>query len=154
MISLCFPCRLPKTWLNLGKRSKTKLMAETKFGSFEGLLEITEEGLRPIASILREIILETGPDACEVVRLGDRAATYGVGPKKMSEGYVYILPYKSWVNLGFYRGAALDDPHGLLEGTGKNLRHIKMRSVEDTGRPGVEALIRQALEERKKVLNR
>ena len=32
-------------------------MAETKFGSFEGLLEITEEGLRPIASILKEIIL-------------------------------------------------------------------------------------------------
>lgn len=129
-------------------------MAETKFGSFEDLLEITEEELRPIASTLKEIILETCPDACEVVRLGDRAATYGVGPKKMSEGYVYILPYQSWVNLGFYRGAALEDPHGLLEGTGKNLRHIKMRTVEDAGRPGVRALIRQAMEERKRALNR
>ncbi|MCB0550906.1 MAG: DUF1801 domain-containing protein [Phaeodactylibacter sp.] len=129
-------------------------MDETKFGTFDGLLEITEERLRPIASALKKMILEIDPGACEVVRLGDRAATYGVGPKKMSEGYAYILPYQSWVNLGFYKGAALDDPYSLLEGTGKNLRHIKMRSVEDTGRPGVEALIRQALEERKKVLNR
>ncbi|MCO6475111.1 MAG: DUF1801 domain-containing protein [Phaeodactylibacter sp.] len=127
-------------------------MAETQFGSFDDLLEITAEELRPIASELKTIIQGIDPDACEVVRLGDRAATYGVGPKKMSEGYVYILPYKSWVNLGFYRGAILDDPHGLLEGAGKNLRHIKMRSVEDTGRPGVAALIRQALEERRQAL--
>ena len=70
-------------------------MDETKFGTFDGLLEITEERLRPIASALKKMILEIDPGACEVVRLGDRAATYGVGPKKMSEGYAYILPYQS-----------------------------------------------------------
>lgn len=77
-------------------------MADNKFGTFEDLLEITEKELQPIAIRLREIILELDPDACEVVRLGDKAATYGIGPKKMSEGYAYILPNKNWVNLGFY----------------------------------------------------
>ena len=127
-------------------------MAETKYGSFEELLELSEEALRPIVSQLRTIILAIDPDACEVVRLGDRAATYGLGPKKMSEGYVYVLPYRSWVNLGFYKGADLPDPDGLLEGTGKSLRHIKIRSLEETGNPALKKLIRLALEERGRAL--
>ena len=81
---------------------------------------------------LKEIITQVDPDTYEVVRLGDRAATYGVGQKKMIEGYVYILPHKSWVNLGFFRGSILSDPNGLLEGTGKNMRHVKIHSMEDT----------------------
>ena len=113
----------------------------------------TEE-LQPIAIRLREIILELDPDACEVVRLGDRAATFGVGPKKMSEGYAYIMPNKNWVNLGFYKGAILPDPGGLLEGTGKSLRHIKTHSLDDANRPEVKELLKLALAERKEALNR
>jgi hypothetical protein len=128
-------------------------MGTTHFGTFEDLIEITPEALRPIARRLREIVIDIHPEAVEVVRLGDKAATYGLGPKKMSEGYVYILPYKSWVNLGFYQGALLDDPDGLLEGTGKKLRHIKMRRIEDTARPGVRQLIELALAERKEALS-
>ena len=70
-------------------------MSDKKFGTFEDLLEITEKELRPISIRLREIILQLDANACELVRLGDKAATYGVGPKKMSEGYAYILPYKT-----------------------------------------------------------
>ena len=124
-------------------------MAATKFGTFTDLLDLTEDNLRPIVAALRTVILEIDPNACEVVRLGDRAATYGIGPKKMKEGYTYILPHKSWVNLGFYKGASLKDPSGLLEGTGKNMRHIKIRSVEDTEKTDIKKLIQLALEERK-----
>lgn len=129
-------------------------MADTKFGTFNDLLEITVEELRPIAMRLREVILEIDPDAVEVVRLGDRAATYGIGLKKMSEGYVYILPYKNWVNLGFYNGALFADKFELLEGTGKKLRHIKMRSLEDVERPVLRELILLALSERKEALGK
>ena len=100
-------------------------------------------------SFIRKIILEIHPDVCEVTRLGDRATTFGVGPKKMSEGYSYLMPHKSWVNLGFYKGALLDDPEGLMEGTGKKLRHVKIRSLESAQRPEVKALIERALAERK-----
>lgn len=129
-------------------------MENKKFGTFEELLAISPPELHPIAIRLRELIFELDPNACEVVRLGDKAATFGVGPKKMSEGYAYILPYKKWVNLGFYKGATLADDRGLLEGTGKSLRHVKMHSIEDANRPEVKALLTLALAERKKALNK
>jgi hypothetical protein len=127
-------------------------MPETKYGTFAELMDITEPTMRPIAQRLREIVVDVHPDTVEVVRLGDRAATYGVGPKKMSEGYAYILPHKNWVNLGFYKGAELPDPAGIMEGTGKKLRHVKVRSVEDAGRPEIRVLIGEALAERNQAL--
>ena len=129
-------------------------MSQTKFGTFAELMEITAPEMRLVAERLRQIVYEIDPEAVEVVRLGDRAATYGIGPKKMSEGYVYILPYTNWVNLGFYHGTELPDLDALLEGTGKKLRHIKMHSLTNTERPGVRPLIAAALAERKKALGR
>ncbi len=115
-------------------------------------MTITVPEMRPIAERLRETVRQVDPDTVEVVRLGDRAATYGVGPKKMSEGYAYILPHKKWVNLGFYKGVDLPDPAGLMEGTGKKLRHVKVRSLEDAERPEVRKLIEEALAERNAAL--
>ena len=129
-------------------------MAETNYGTFEELLEIASEELRPIVTALKALVMEIDPNAVEVVRLGDRAATYGLGPKKMSEGYVYIQPNTSWINLGFYKGANLNDPTGLMEGTGKRLRHIKVRSLEITDNEGLKALVKQALEERREALKK
>ena len=124
-------------------------MAAAKIGTFDDLLRMTSEPLRPIAAALRKVILKVDPQACEVVRLGDRAATYGVGPRKMKDGYAYILPHTSWVNLGFYRGADLSDPDGLLEGAGAKMRHVKIRSLADAQRPAVRALIQSALAHRR-----
>jgi hypothetical protein len=129
-------------------------MSNTKFGTFDELMDIAVPEMRPVAQRLREIVVDVDPDTVEVVRLGDRAATYGVGPKKMSEGYAYILPHKNWVNLGFYKGADLPDPGGLLEGTGKMLRHVKVRTIEDAERPEIRALLEQALAERRQALGR
>lgn len=124
-------------------------MPKARFGTFDDLLQISEEAVRPIAIALRETVFEVDRNACEVVRLGDRAATYGVGPRKMLDGYAYILPYKGWVNLGFYQGVDLADPNELLEGTGARMRHVKIRSIDDAKRPEVRALIEAALARRK-----
>lgn len=129
-------------------------MAETRFGTFDDLLQLTEKELQAIVIRLKETILDIDPNAIEVVRLGDRAATYGLGPKKMIEGYSYILPHKKWVNLGFFRGALLDNKSGLLEGTGKNMRHVKIRSVEDANKEELKELIQAAFEERKKAFKK
>lgn len=120
-------------------------MADARLGSFDDLLAMTEEPLRPVLAALRELIFEEHPAACEVVRLGDRAATYGVGPRKMIDGYAYLMPHARWVNLGFYRGAELPDPARLLEGTGARLRHVKLRSLDDARRPAVRALLTAAI---------
>jgi len=127
-------------------------MTKAKLGTFEELLQLSEETMRPIVTALQETVFQVDQNACEVVRLGDRAATYGVGPRKMLDGYAYILPHKKWVNLGFYQGADLADPASLLEGTGAKMRHVKIRSVDDANQPAVQALIRQALDKRRETL--
>jgi hypothetical protein len=52
-------------------------------------------------------------------------------------GFAYVDTYTSHVNVGFFRGAALPDPAGILEGAGKFMRHVKVRP----GRPGEEAAL-------------
>ncbi|MDJ0961943.1 MAG: DUF1801 domain-containing protein [Acidimicrobiia bacterium] len=129
-------------------------MTGATIGTFAELLDLAEEAMRPIAERLRTLVFEIDPESVEVVRLGDRAATYGVGPKKMSEGYAYVLPYSNWVNLGFYRGADLPDPDGLLEGTGARMRHVKIRSIADADTPAIRTLIRAAITERESAVGR
>jgi hypothetical protein len=51
---------------------------------------------------------------------------------------------KEHVTFAFMRGAALPDREKLLEGTGKGVRHVKLRSVVDVKRPGVKRLIAEA----------
>ena len=123
-----------------------------RIGSFDDLLGLTAGPLRPVVSALRELVFDVHADACEVVRLGDRAATYGVGPRKMIDGYAYILPHAAWVNLGFYKGADLPDPEALLDGAGARMRHVKVHSVDDARRPAVRALVADAYAERRDAL--
>ncbi len=59
-------------------------------------------------------------------------------------GFITIGPQKRYVNLYFMNGVDLDDPAGLLEGTGKRLRHVKIRRPEDLKKRSLQALIRQA----------
>lgn len=123
----------------------------TKFGTFDELMDGKDVEIVAIARRLREVIVELHCDVVEVVRLGDRAASYGVGEKKMSEAYCYVMPQKKWVNLGFYHGANVADSQGMFEGTGKKMRHVKVRSIENVGGELV-ALIERALVERQEVL--
>ena len=130
--------------------------SKARLGSFDDLLAVLPDGtalpVAPTARALRRIVFAGLPGAIEVVRLGDGAASYGVGPKKMSESHVYIMPKTAYVNLGFYHGVGLPDPEGLLEGTGKKMRHVKVRSVEEAESPAVRDLIAAALAERRSAL--
>ena len=120
-------------------------MSNASPGSFDDLIRIAEPPLRSIMKHLRAVVLKVDPDACEVVHLGYRSATYGVGPKKMSEGYVYIMPHSRWVNLGLYNGVGLPDPKGLLEGTGARLRHVKIRSAAEVERDLISERTKEGL---------
>ena len=54
----------------------------------------------------------------------------------------------------FYQGALLADPERLLEGTGKRLRHVKIRSLAEANRPPVRALVAAALARRRSAIGR
>lgn len=128
--------------------------AKQNTDSFEDLMERASESIEPICRALREIIYEVHPEAVEVIHLGYNSASYGLGPKKMSEAHTYIIPHKAHANLGFYYGVDLPDPEGLMEGTGKKLRHVKIKSIEDAKASGIVELVRAALEERINTLGR
>jgi hypothetical protein len=51
------------------------------------------------------------------------------------------MPLKSVVNLGFPCGTELTDPEGLLTGTGKHARHVRITTFQDADQPGLRSLI-------------
>ncbi len=55
--------------------------------------------------------------------------------------FAYVGAFKAHVNVGFFRGAELDDPAGLLEGTGRFMRHVKLRPQQEVDSTALERLI-------------
>ena len=72
-------------------------------------------------------------------------------PSFDSDGMVCgFMTGKEHVTFIFLRGAALPDPEGLLEGTGKSVRHVKVRTMEDVRKPALKKLIVEAAKLNKK----
>ncbi len=59
-------------------------------------------------------------------------------------GFAYVNAFKSHVNVGFFRGAEIPDPTGMLEGTGKWMRHVKLRPDADFDPVALTQLIKTA----------
>ena len=121
-------------------------------GTFEQALSGSSSQVKEVAGRLRAMIIDVYPEVVEVPWPKQRIIGYGVGPKKMSEHFCYIGVFKKHVNLGFYYGAELPDPHGLLEGTGKNLRHIKVKNGEEVDQPALRDILQASFDERKEAL--
>lgn len=92
--------------------------------------------LRELAEKLRVIVKKVLPNAVETVKWGN--PTYIVDGKNVA----WLLTYKDHVDLGFFKGAQLKSK--FLEGTGKGLRHIKVRSVADINEEEFTRLLREA----------
>lgn len=68
-----------------------------------------------------EIMRECGDDIRELLHDGQPTACVG------DAAFAYVDVFTAHVNVGFFRGAELYDPSGLLEGAGKAMRHVKLR---------------------------
>jgi hypothetical protein len=98
----------------------------------------------PLALALRAVVLEEAPELIErIFRNHASALWFGLGPR-MDDMALYIAMASRHVNLGFCRGASLADPDGVLEGSGRVMRHLKFRTERDLERPFVRPLIRAA----------
>lgn len=74
------------------------------------------------------------------------ALVFGISPSERSrESFISIAGYPKWVTLFFLDGASLADPAGLLEGDGKQVRGVRLRSAAQLEEPEVQALIAQAI---------
>jgi hypothetical protein len=65
---------------------------------------------------------------------------------RWQDGLVHIASYAKRVNLGFNQGASLDDPLGILAGTGSKIRHVSFHGLGDLDAPWVEEYVRAAAE--------
>ncbi len=109
---------------------------------FEKLLTTNQPEAQELARELRRLIQRLLPRAQEKIYRGWGVADYTFGGP--GRGFLTIGPQKRYVNLYFMDGVDLDDPAGLLEGTGKRLRHIKIRKPEDLKKRSLQALIRRS----------
>lgn len=98
-----------------------------------------------LALQLRDLVIEMAPDAIEQIDVPAHLLAYGYAQTYKHLICVIIL-YKDYVNLGFPRGVDLDDPDGLLEGTGKKARHVKIHSEEQIESPGVLTLLQASID--------
>jgi len=77
--------------------------------------------LRRLAQPWFERMRGCGADVSELLADGHPTACVG------DAAFAYVDAFTAHVNVGFFHGAALDDPAGLLEGAGKRMRHVKLR---------------------------
>jgi hypothetical protein len=115
----------------------------------EELLEFLsryEPAVQDLALTVREFVLsELAPPSEHIINVYVVAMGYGPSAK-MKDQVCYIGVNTAYLNLGFHRGTELDDPHGLLEGTGNKMRHVKIRSAADLSHPGIRELLAAAWE--------
>lgn len=103
--------------------------------------------VRDLALKTRALVQEVIPTALEIVDPPSKIIAYGFS-RKYADLVCAIAPYKTYINLIFSKGTELPDPEGLLTGTGKRARHVRINTVEDIQRPGVRALLKTAMEMR------
>ncbi len=108
--------------------------------TFNDWLEGVETRLRPLARELRRMFLEAAPNLRESIKWGNPFFE-----KKVRIFYIASQADK-YVTLGLCQGALLPNPDGLIEGTGKRMRHVKVRSLEDLEAAALGRIIRQAVE--------
>ncbi len=85
------------------------------------------EAMRDCGDDVREVLHDGHPTAC----VADAA-------------FAYVNAFKAHVNVGFFRGAEIADPDGLLEGTGRFMRHVKLRPEREVDSTALMSLIEAA----------
>lgn len=113
-------------------------------GSFEDVIAAAPPEIQALSRTVRALLADVMPGITEVPWARQKIAGYGVGPKKMSQHFCYIAPFKKHLNFGFMYGAHLPDPQNLLEGKGADLRHVKIRKAADLEQAGLRELIAEA----------
>ena len=103
-----------------------------------------DEELGRLATALRSLMKKTVPGIKESVNPWKIPTFESNGPM------CFFSIGKHHVTFGFLRGTSLPDPAKLLEGTGKNLRHVKLHAMEDLRKPALKKLIQSAAKLNKK----
>jgi hypothetical protein len=109
----------------------------------EAFLGLYPDGVRDVGLALRTTIFATLPGVEETVDRPGRIVGYSFGT-----GYAgaicTIIPNKTGIKLGIVNGASLDDPAGLLEGSGKRHKYVVVKDAATAKSAAVKALLKTA----------
>lgn len=108
---------------------------ERRHPSVNRWLAVHADELGAIARRWFEAIRNSGDDVVETLHDGQPTACVS------GAAFAYVDTFTSHVNVGFFQGAELPDPAGLLQGTGKFMRHVKLRPGLDVDPTALSALI-------------
>lgn len=100
--------------------------------------------LGTIAGHWFQVMRECGDDVLEVMHDGYPTACVN------DAAFAYVGVFKAHVNVGFFNGAELPDPAGLLEGSGRFMRHVKIKPDRKVDAAALQALIRISCAEMKR----
>ena len=92
------------------------------------------------------VMRDCGDDVRELLHDGHPTACVG------HAAFAYVNAFKAHVNVGFFRGTELPDPKGLLEGTGRLMRHVKLSPARDLDTAALTKLIKSAYADMKRRL--
>ena len=109
-----------------------------RYASFDDYLAGQAAKNQPIIRALRRFVKRAVPKLEESVKWGNGCWLKG----KVPVSYVYSA--QDYVQFGFFRGASLKDPKGLLHGEGAYVRHIKVYKPSDIDDKAFRALLKQA----------
>lgn len=118
----------------------------------DGLLRESAPVVRSTFLAAADLVRAVMPDASEQVDLPDRVLAFGFGPPggvRMRGLAVGLIPHAAHVNVQLADGADLADPSGLIEGSGKRIRHVKCRTIEDVERPALRVILVEQAERRR-----
>lgn len=115
----------------------TSIMDQT----IDDLFPTAPTSVRAILAPVRRLVRDAVPEATEICYHGSLAY---IPTPSGSDMILYVAPQNGYVNLGFFFGAGVTDPLGLLEGSGKRMRHIKIRTVHAAQNPALIPMVREA----------
>lgn len=120
-----------------------KAMKKMKaYANFDAYLKDQSPKNQTIIRALRRFVKDVEPKLSEAVKWGNGCWVDTKGP------VAYVYSAKGYVQFGFFNGAALKDPNGLLEGNGKYVRHTKVRDTSEIDKSAFAALLKQAARSR------
>ncbi len=90
---------------------------------------------KEILKTLRQVIHKTIPNTAEGLK-------WGIPVFSKTKIFTYLRSTKNHVALGIYNVDRISDPKGLLEGTGKNMKHLKFKKIDDIDKKLIEAWLK------------
>jgi hypothetical protein len=131
------------------KKSPTKQPSKRARKPIPELLQFLspyDTAIQKLALEVRAYLLTIEPGATEIIYDAYNAVAIGYSfTGRLKECYCHVAVYPKHVNLGFNRGADLDDPKKILQGTGSQVRHVTIHDKAELAGPYLKGLARAAI---------